>query len=140
MQKRRAYMRKFDYSFYGDNRTWTYFLQQLHRSTHLKHLSMRFAFPMTTTFSEENAKSHTSIFNVINSDDIITDMPLSYWGFRHYENDICISINDNYSTEWQWYTSKSYVSDKNKKQKLLDSFANLAADRNKGLFRCCGAD
>ena len=60
-----------------------------------------FAAPMTTTISENVAKSHDSIFNVINSDDIIAEMPLAYWGFRHYGNDICISINDNYSTEWQ---------------------------------------
>lgn len=37
-----------------------------------------FAAPMTTTISEDVAKSHDSIFNVINSDDIIAEMPLAY--------------------------------------------------------------
>lgn len=56
-----------------------------------------FAAPMTTTISENVAKSHDSIFNVINSDDIIAEMPLSYWGFRHYGNDVSTSVAENYS-------------------------------------------
>lgn len=89
-----------------------------------------FAAPMTTTISEDVAKSHDSIFNVINSDDIIAEMPLAYWGFRHYGNDVSTSIADNYSSEWQSYTSKSYSSNQSKKKELLDSFASLATDRN----------
>ena len=89
-----------------------------------------FAAPMTTTISENVAKSHDSIFNVINSDDIIAEMPLSYWGFRHYGNDVSTSVAENYSNEWQSYTSKSYSSNQSKKKELLDSFALLATDRN----------
>ena len=89
-----------------------------------------FAAPMTTTISENVAKSHDSIFNVINSDDIIAEMPLAYWGFRHYGNDISTSVAENYSNEWQSYTSKSYSSNQSKKKELLDSFASLATDRN----------
>ena len=89
-----------------------------------------FKRPMTTTISENVAKSHDSIFNVINSDDIIAEMPLSYWGFRHYGNDVSTSVAENYSNEWQSYTSKSYSSNQSKKKELLDSFALLATDRN----------
>ncbi len=89
-----------------------------------------FAAPMTTTISENVAKSHDSIFNVINSDDIIAEMPLAYWGFRHYGNDISTSVAENYSSKWQSYTSKSYSSNQAKKKELLDSFALLATDRN----------
>ena len=89
-----------------------------------------FAAPMTTTISENVAKSHDSIFNVINSDDIIAEMPLAYWGFRHYGNDISTSVAENYSNEWRSYTSKSYSSNQSKKKELLDSFALLATDRN----------
>ena len=89
-----------------------------------------FAAPMTTTISEDVAKSHDSIFNVINSDDIIAEMPLAYWGFRHYGNDISTSVAENYSSKWQSYTSKSYSSNQSKKKELLDSFALLATDRN----------
>lgn len=89
-----------------------------------------FAAPMTTTISENVAKSHDSIFNVINSDDIIAEMPLAYWGFRHYGNDVSTSVAENYSNEWQSYTSKSYSSNQSKKKELLDSFASLATDRN----------
>lgn len=89
-----------------------------------------FAAPMTTTISENVAKSHDSIFNVINSDDIIAEMPLAYWGFRHYGNDISTSVAEKYSSKWQSYTSKSYSSNQSKKKELLDSFASLATDRN----------
>lgn len=101
-----------------------------------------FAAPMTTTISENVAKSHDSIFNVINSDDIIAEMPLAYWGFRHYGNDVSTSIADNYSSEWQSYTSKSYSSNQSKKKELLDSFASLATDRNDCyVFHCsCHGD
>lgn len=69
-------------------------------------------------------------FNVINSDDIIAEMPLAYWGFRHYGNDVSTSVAENYSSEWQSYTSKSYSSNQSKKKELLDSFSLLATDRN----------
>ncbi len=55
---------------------------------------------------------------------------VSYWGFRHYGNDISTSVAENYSNEWQSYTSKSYSSNQSKKKELLDSFALLATDRN----------
>jgi len=89
-----------------------------------------FATPKTTTVPEKRAKSHNSIFNIINSDDIIPDMPLAFWGFRHYGNDILISVADNYSDEWKSYTTETYVSSKEKKKELLDSFETLADDRN----------
>lgn len=90
-----------------------------------------FATPRTTTVSEEIAKSHKSIFNIINSDDIIPDMPLkNKWGFNHYGEDFLISVADNYWNVWKSYTTKSYVSSKEKKKDLLDSFETLAANRN----------
>lgn len=89
-----------------------------------------FATPKTTTVPERRAKSHNSIFNIINSDDIIPDMPLAFWGFRRYGNDIPISLADNYSDEWKSYTTETYVSSKEKKEELLDSFEIVAKDRN----------
>ncbi len=89
-----------------------------------------FATPKTTTVSEEIARSHESIFNIINSDDIIPDMPLDFWNFRHYGKDIPISVVKNYSDEWKSYVGKSYVSNQEKKEKLVKSFETLAEDRN----------
>lgn len=90
-----------------------------------------FATPRTTTVSEESAKSHKSIFNIINSDDIIADMPLEdKWGFIHYGNDISISVAENHSDEWKNYTTKTYVSNQEEKKELLISFGTLADDRN----------
>ncbi len=82
-----------------------------------KHSYILLQRPMTTTISENVAKSHDSIFNVINSDDIIAEMPLSYWGFRHYGNDVSTSVAENYSNEWQSYTSKSYSSNQSKEKR-----------------------
>ena len=67
---------------------------------------------------------------------------VSYWGFRHYGNDISTSVAENYSNEWQSYTSKSYSSNQSKKKELLDSFASLATDRNDCyVFHCsCHGD
>lgn len=96
-----------------------------------------FATPRTTTVSEEVAKSHKSIFNIINSDDIIPDMPLAFWGFRHYGNDIPISVAENYSDKWNVYTSKLYVSNQEKKRDLLTSFETIAKNRNDCyIFHC----
>lgn len=80
--------------------------------------------------SEEIARSHDRIFNIINSDDIITDMPLDFLEFRHYGQDIPISVAENYSDEWKSYTGKSYVSNQEKKEELVKSFETLAEDRN----------
>lgn len=89
-----------------------------------------FATPKTTTISGEIARSHESIFNIINSDDIIPDMPLDFWNFRHYGQDIPISVLENYSDEWKSYAGKSYVSNQEKKEELVKSFETLAKDRN----------
>lgn len=102
-----------------------------------------FATPKTTTVTEERAKSHNSIFNIINSDDIIPDMPLAFWGFRHYGNDILNGVADNHSEKWKSYTALSYDSNQKKnKQELLDSFITLADDRNDCyVFHCsCHGD
>lgn len=102
-----------------------------------------FATPRTTTVSEESAKSYKSIFNIINSDDIITDMPLEdKWGFIRYGKDISSSVAENCSYRWKCRTTKSYDSNQEKKKKLLDSFGTLADDRNDCyLFHCsCHGD
>ncbi len=93
-----------------------------------------FATPRTTTVSEEVAKSHESIFNIINSDDIITEMPLKAWGFIHYGKDMTASIANTYNYQWNSLASisesESYSSDLESKDNLLISFKSLAVDRN----------
>lgn len=53
-----------------------------------------FATPYTTTAA--NARSCKTIFNVINTDDLVTYLPLKMWGFERFGTDKCISVEDYY--------------------------------------------
>lgn len=53
-----------------------------------------FATPYTTTAT--NTGSYKSIFNIINTDDLVTYLPLKNWGFKRYGTDKCISVEDYY--------------------------------------------
>lgn len=57
-----------------------------------------FATPYTTTDSD--ATSYTTIFNIINSDDLIPELPLEGWGFKKYGTNKSESIKDNYENKW----------------------------------------
>lgn len=60
----------------------------------------------------------TGSFNIINSDDIITDMPLEdKWGFIHYSNDIPNGVGDSHFEEWKSFTTLSY--DFNQKKRMI---------------------
>ena len=57
-----------------------------------------FAAPNTTTKAETTTIAYTSIFNIVNSDDLIPYLPLDAWGFRKYgiTKQYTISIEENY--------------------------------------------
>lgn len=57
-----------------------------------------FATPYTTT--DEDATNYKTIFNVINSDDLIPELPLQSWGFKKYGINKSDSIKDNYENKW----------------------------------------
>ena len=71
---------------YEDDSDWTSF-------------SYGFATPRTTTAS--NAAEYKTIFNIINSDDLVTELPLKNWGFTRYGSDKSASIASNYSAQWK---------------------------------------
>lgn len=58
-----------------------------------------FATPRTTT--NENAASYKTIFNILNSDDLVTELPLKKWGFVRYGTDKSASISKDYLAEWK---------------------------------------
>ena len=58
-----------------------------------------FATPRTTTASD--AANYTTIFNIINSDDLVTELPLSDWSFTRYGTDKTASIASSYLSEWK---------------------------------------
>lgn len=58
-----------------------------------------FAAPNTTTAS--NAGSYKGIYNILNTDDLVPDLPMAAWKFTHYGKSVSTSIADNYKKEWE---------------------------------------
>ena len=71
---------------YEDDSDWTSF-------------SYGFATPRTTTAS--NAAEYKTIFNIIISDDLVTELPLKNWGFTRYGTDKSASIKGSYKAQWK---------------------------------------
>ena len=99
-----------------------------------------FASPGTTTKDETVTSQYRSIFNVINSDDLIPCLPLSEgWGFRRYGQDRSISVGDKYEDSTPRYdrpgTFEALLNDdynnvaKWRLNFLLDEFGKVAANR-----------
>lgn len=93
-----------------------------------------FASPNTTTAS--NAGNYTTIFNVVNTDDIITFIPLESWGFTKYGENKAVCVEDYYENEfgaeeegcWEWFIGQDYNNDSST-QSTLNSFAKIASCR-----------
>ena len=106
--------------------------QMYEDNTSYKVFGYTFASPNTTTAT--NAGKYKSIFNVVNSDDIIPYLPLSEWGFTKYGITKTVSVKSNYngnaSTKgtFKWFTGLSY-NDDGGKQRTIDCFAALAKTR-----------
>lgn len=72
-----------------------------------------FASPRTTTnpsASNANINKYNSIFNIVNSDDLITGFPFSDWGFTWYGKTASKSIRTNYKSQWQKLIGENYES------------------------------
>ncbi|MGM9552598.1 MAG: S-layer homology domain-containing protein [Clostridia bacterium] len=77
-----------------------------------------FASPNVTT--DANAKNYNTIFNIINTDDIVTELPLTSWNFIRYGVDKKASVGDDYENRffgaqegtWEWLINANKTSDK----------------------------
>ena len=74
------------------------------KKTSYKTMTYAFATPHVTT-DIEYAESVKTVFNIINTDDVIPVLPLKAWGFTRNGQNIEFSIFDSYKTEWETYTS-----------------------------------
>ena len=93
-----------------------------------------FAAPNTT----QDKKNYKTIFNVINTDDIVPQMPLEDWGFTNYGKMKKISVaekyektlskNKNVSGTFEWLTGRDYNNDGGTKR-TLNAFSKVATDR-----------
>lgn len=76
-----------------------------------------FATPNNTTMS--NAGNYRTIFNVVNTDDIITFLPVEKWGFTKFGTTKSVCVEDYYENElgaeeegsWEWFIGEDYNND-----------------------------
>ena len=91
-----------------------------------------FASPNTTTVSQSVAESYTSIFNIVNTDDYVPQLPMSGWNFRRYGLDRTASIADSYETEWEAMMTDiaDYNPDTIGMNGVINALTGIANDRN----------
>lgn len=94
-----------------------------------------FATPYATT--DANAASYKTVFNMVNSDDLIPYLPLPEWGFVKYGTTKTISVNDAYEDDnwfanatgtFEWLCGYDY-NDNGGIKGALEAFAKLATCR-----------
>lgn len=68
-----------------------------------KSYTYTFAAPYATT--HEDAGTYRTVFNVVNSDDLIPYLPMPEWGFKKYGVTYTLSVNDLYEDD-AWFTNK----------------------------------
>ena len=87
-----------------------------------------FATPRTTT--NENASSYKTIFNIVNTDDLVTELPLKSWGFTRYGTDKAASISSTYLSKWKKTLplASDYVSANGEDTSYLNGVASDRAD------------
>jgi hypothetical protein len=94
-----------------------------------------FATPNTTTST--NPSRYRTIFNVVNSDDLIPMMPLSSWGFARYGTTKSISVAANYEDSspfgnkmgtFEWLLNMDYNDDSGT-ARTIGAFEKTASTR-----------
>ena len=82
----------------------------------LKPFTYTLATPNTTT--DTNVESYKTIFNIVNTDDMVPYMPLQKWGFEKYGTTKSISVNKKYESmirvidapegTFEWFIKEDY--------------------------------
>jgi hypothetical protein len=68
-----------------------------------KSYTYTFAAPYATTHTD--AGSYRTVFNVVNSDDLVPYLPMNEWGFKKYGLTYTLSVNDLYEDD-NWFGNK----------------------------------
>jgi len=98
-----------------------------------------FAAPNTTTNNDSKASKYNSIFNIVNEDDMIPQLPLEAWGFTKYGINKTLSVEDFGYEDKNAFTNKEGTfehllgMDYNNNSKISDTlsaFKNVANNRN----------
>lgn len=100
-----------------------------------KSFTYTFAAPYATT--HDDAGTYRTVFNVVNSDDLIPFLPMPEWGFKKYGVIYTLSVNDLYEDDdwfadkegsFEWLTGYDY-NDNGGIKGALDAFNKLATNR-----------
>ena len=96
-----------------------------------------FASPATTERTSQAAKeavieNYSSIFNIINEDDLVPQLPMLAWDFVRYGKDKPASIETGYAGQWETLVSGDdmYTSLKTAVTSTVNILSNIAEDRN----------
>ena len=101
-----------------------------------KSYTYTFAAPYATTHT--NAGSYRTVFNVVNSDDLVPYLPMNEWGFKKYGVTYTLSVSDYYEdSNWfgnkegsfEWLCGYDY-NDNGGIKGALEAFNKLATNRN----------
>ena len=100
---------------------------------HPEYNSFTYTFATPYSTMDSDAGSYKTVFNIVNSDDLITYLPLSNWGFKKYGTTKTVSVRDNYASgnaegSFKWLTGVDY-NDDGGTQRTLDCFAVIANTR-----------
>lgn len=63
-----------------------------------------FAAPNTARISQSEALNYRSIFNIVNTDDLVCYLPMEGWGYTRYGRTASQSLAANYEHEWEQFT------------------------------------
>ncbi len=95
-----------------------------------------FASPYTTTSSK--ATNYSTIFNIANTDDLVTYLPLRYWGFKKYGKMLEISVADKLEDSkpfsdrvgsFEWLIGADYNNDRGT-DRTVGAFENVVSTRS----------
>ena len=94
-----------------------------------------FASPATTTSTvAQTGSAYQCIFNIINEDDLVPQLPMADWGFVRYGVDKLASIENTtgYAASWDALTGGEliYTSNKTKINNVVNTLEEIAANRN----------
>ncbi len=101
-----------------------------------KYRSFTYTFATPNTTTADYYDEYNTIFNIKNTDDLITYMPIEEWGFKNYGITKTISVEDRYEDKaggfdegtWEWFIGTDYNNDGGT-NRTLTSFAKVAKTR-----------
>ncbi len=94
-----------------------------------------FACPNTTTSSD--ASDYTTIFNIVNEDDLVAYLPFTEWGFTRYGRTAVVDMTSSMKTQFQSMIGESYSNDESTLSSALEKLSAIIDDRNDAYRYTC---